>query len=595
MRINNKSLPHCYSYIRFSTPEQLKGNSLLRQLELSKKYAEENGLYLDESLTLKDLGLSAFSGEHRKRGALGVFLKMVKQGKIPKDSVLLVESLDRISREQVLDAFDQFRQIIKKGIKIVTLTDGMEYSEKTLNSNPGQLMFSLTIMSRAYEESLQKSKRLAAAWNNKRKQVKEKKLTRMCPAWLYYDDSLQKFKKNNDRCKIIKRIFQLSFDGNGIGRIAKTLNREKIASWKKNTGWHASYVYKILNNRAVLGEFQPHTRINKKREPAGEPILDYYPRIILDNLFYQVQERLRSNASKGGKTASLRNLFGGLTVCGFCGAKMQFVNKGKHPKGGTYLVCDRARRGLGCKYLSFRYPDFEKAVLTFCSGLNVQDLLTDDDDNRESKIAAIQGEITGIKGNLEVLKTKIENLGMALEDEDRKGVQDFLKQKLTEIFDNQNALMNQKEELEHQLNELINSKQGAETHIKALKELLSFLEREKGERLIKVRLKLRAELRQLIDKIVVKPASYTKDELIKSVVDLESEWLKSNNPEMSESEVASERRRIENQLKEMQIDKNFRAFTIYFKDGNYRIVTPQMDDLSKFTVKAEKWWFDYLR
>jgi DNA invertase Pin-like site-specific DNA recombinase len=98
------SYPRCYSYIRFSTPEQLKGNSLLRQLELSKKYADENGLYLDESLTLKDLGLSAFSGEHRKRGELGIFLNMVKKGKIPNNSVLLVESLDRISREQVLDS-----------------------------------------------------------------------------------------------------------------------------------------------------------------------------------------------------------------------------------------------------------------------------------------------------------------------------------------------------------------------------------------------------------------------------------------------------------------------------------------------------------
>ena len=39
MRNTNTSLPRCYSYIRFSTPEQLKGNSLLRQLELSKKYA----------------------------------------------------------------------------------------------------------------------------------------------------------------------------------------------------------------------------------------------------------------------------------------------------------------------------------------------------------------------------------------------------------------------------------------------------------------------------------------------------------------------------------------------------------------------------
>ena len=191
----NINKPRCYSYIRFSTPEQLKGNSLSRQLDLSREYAKENGLYLDESMTMQDLGLSAYSGEHIKRGALGVFLNMVKAGKVPKDSVLLVESLDRISREQVLDAFDLFTKIIRNGIRIVTFTGGIEYSESTLNANIGQLMISLTIMSRAYEESLQKSKRIAAAWKNKRKQINEKKLTKTCPGWLYYDENHQDFKK----------------------------------------------------------------------------------------------------------------------------------------------------------------------------------------------------------------------------------------------------------------------------------------------------------------------------------------------------------------------------------------------------------------
>jgi hypothetical protein len=84
------------------------------------------------------------------------------------------------------------------------------------------------------------------------------------------------------------------------------------------------------------------------------------------------------------------------------------------------------------------------------------------------------------------------------------------------------------------------------------------------------------------------PASYTSDEKIKSFLDLESKWLISKNPEMSESELASKIKRIENQLKERQIDKKWRGFTINFKNGNFRVVTPQLDDLSRFIVKAEK-------
>jgi len=51
-----------YSYIRFSTPEQLKGDSLCRQLEASRAYAKQHGLVLDENL--RDIGVSAFKGKN---------------------------------------------------------------------------------------------------------------------------------------------------------------------------------------------------------------------------------------------------------------------------------------------------------------------------------------------------------------------------------------------------------------------------------------------------------------------------------------------------------------------------------------------------
>jgi len=187
--------PKCYSYIRFSTSEQLKGSSLKRQLGLAREYAHTNKLELDESLTLHDLGISAYKGKHRTEGALGEFLSLVNSKKIPKGSILIVESLDRLSREQVLDALNLFLNIIREGIKIVTLMDNMEYSEETINSNIGQLMFSLTIMSRAHEESLVKSKRLKAAWVQKRENIRNEVLTRVCPSWLKVTDDKKGFIK----------------------------------------------------------------------------------------------------------------------------------------------------------------------------------------------------------------------------------------------------------------------------------------------------------------------------------------------------------------------------------------------------------------
>ena len=89
-----------YSYLRFSTPEQSKGDSKRRQIEGAEEYAKANGLVLDEKL--RDEGISAYSGANRDKGALGGFLKKVEKGLIPTGSVLIVESLDRLSRENVM-------------------------------------------------------------------------------------------------------------------------------------------------------------------------------------------------------------------------------------------------------------------------------------------------------------------------------------------------------------------------------------------------------------------------------------------------------------------------------------------------------------
>jgi DNA invertase Pin-like site-specific DNA recombinase len=129
-----------YSYIRMSTDIQLKGDSLRRQLELSKSYALANGLTLDQSSEMKDIGVSAYDSDNVKSGALGKFLQKIEEGKIERDSYLLIESLDRLSRDKVLTALDSFSSIIRAGIKIVTLADGVTYSEESVKDNWTQLI-----------------------------------------------------------------------------------------------------------------------------------------------------------------------------------------------------------------------------------------------------------------------------------------------------------------------------------------------------------------------------------------------------------------------------------------------------------------------
>src|SRR5574337_1954036 len=66
--------PRVYSYLRFSDPRQAAGSSADRQTEYARRWAAERGLVLDEALSMRDEGLSAYHQKHVKQGALGVRL-----------------------------------------------------------------------------------------------------------------------------------------------------------------------------------------------------------------------------------------------------------------------------------------------------------------------------------------------------------------------------------------------------------------------------------------------------------------------------------------------------------------------------------------
>ena len=110
-----------------STDAQLKGHSRQRQFELSSNYAASHDLELANESQLEDIGISAFKGANVEEGALGQFLIAVEQGRVPAGSYLLVESLDRLSRQEILKSLSLFLRILNAEIVLVTLQDDHVY------------------------------------------------------------------------------------------------------------------------------------------------------------------------------------------------------------------------------------------------------------------------------------------------------------------------------------------------------------------------------------------------------------------------------------------------------------------------------------
>ena len=370
--MNTQTLP-AFNYIRFSSAEQAHGDSYRRQTVDAAKWAATNGYRIVE--TLQDRGVSAFEGDNAERGSLSGFVRRVDQGKIPQGAVLIVEDLDRLSREAPWIALGRFFNLIGKGIGIVNLIDKQVYTAESSNEDAtGSTLFGPIVnMARGHNESVQKRNRGGKNWVGKREQARLRPgapdaiLTSIAPGWLKVriDRSKRRhFIVDKAKADIVRRIFAETVQGFGRRMIAKRLNRDGKEAFRSKH-WQPSSIQKILRGKAVLGEFQPHVRPRKNRRISqGDPIEGYFPPIIDEALWHAANAKIteRRHKTRGRPSVSTPNLIPGIARCS-CGKRMVFLNKGQRPKGGRYYVCGAAVRSAGCNYGRHWNTDLVERVL----------------------------------------------------------------------------------------------------------------------------------------------------------------------------------------------------------------------------------------
>jgi len=496
-----------YSYIRFSTLQQQHGNSYKRQLEFSIEYANKRGFILDETLTYKDLGVSAFDKSNVRDGQLGVFLKAVEAGLVPVGSFLLVESLDRISRAAITDALKIFLSIVDNGITLVTLADGMEYSKEKINSQFSDIIISIAIMSRAHEESLMKSKRLKAAWLAKLANISIKKLTATGPSWLELNNEKTEYLLIPEKVKLVQDIFEWTKIGIGTGTITKRLNQGNVPHFTKRAKmWYDSYLQKILHNRAVIGEFQPHHMVEGKRVPVGEPIADYFPRIISDELFNlaHASRKSRLTHGRGRKGKGISNLFSGILRCGYCQGSIIHMNKGHIGPRGKLLVCANAKAGKKCIYVPWEYDYFEKSVLTYCQGLDLEVFLQEHN-NIESERITLEGKIEVLKSAILLIKQKESNILEAIED----GAKYLQFASRSEKLSNECSKAEvELQYMQTQYDQLLRKNFDTDAVRSNIKEFIAQMNKKSGDELHDLRSALSAQIKKILHRIVIYPKGY---------------------------------------------------------------------------------------
>jgi DNA invertase Pin-like site-specific DNA recombinase len=395
-----------FSYLRFSSPGQADGDSVRRQTALRNAWLKKHPkVRLDTSVRLEDKGVSGYKGTHRKnkKHALAQFLDLVERGRVPVGSYLIVENLDRLSREHPLEVMALVGQLVRAGIIVVQLEPEVEF---TADMDEGALCMLLLGSIRGHGESQRKSDLCGAAWTEKKEQARRDKTPhgRMCPAWIELAEGSYRLKA--DAAATVRKIFQWCVEL-GTFALLERLNREGIPTFGRSGKWGKRYLAKILHNRAVLGEYQPHKGSRgPERQPEGEPVSGYYPAVIDEKLWSAAHKAIKSRQqqSSGRPPVLSNNPFSGMLYSALDGAKLHVM--GTNGAAYRYLVsADAVRKAKGSKWRTFPLKTFVDGVLSQLREVTASSVFQDPGAER---VTVLSGRLDEVDKRLNVAKAKFD-------------------------------------------------------------------------------------------------------------------------------------------------------------------------------------------
>lgn len=612
--------------MRFSSKKQEFGDSMRRQIEKRDKFLVNTDLdlELDTSLDMEDLGVSGFDGSNVEKGALGAFLTAVETGRVRKGSYLLIENLDRLSRQDIEKSMHLLLGILKKGINIITLSD-----ERVIKA--GQLSFAEMIpvmveLERAHKESARKSELIGSAWKNKKAALLEskdhKKLTKWCPKWLELSEDRKSYIVNKERVKLIVQILKWVVKGYGSSKIIQMLEDLNIDPWESNAGvksekripkrWHLSMIQRIVRNRALLGEYELKQKDPATQKVSTQIISDYYPNVLKgeENLFYEAQIARTSRDELGGdkRTSGNRgktfsNLFAGIAVCGYSidgnssnyrcvgdREPMVYVNKG--PKSPIkYLQCGRIKGGnRGCEECSklWRYDHFESAFLHHITDIDVSELSGSVDDLNE-EIKNLDVELYKLQDELETSKKMekniVENIKRLMAE--GESISSVMNETANEVRDRIQSIPNEVRKLKSARKVKANEKSNPERIKSELFDLIGMMQGcTNDDELYDIRTQLSMLIGRVVDHIEVytKGVFFTEQRLQQQLAKFPEKYAQERDKYAEEVR----REEQEKQKRDKRGKRHVGFFIVKYKSGESRLIQHHPED-PRSLVQNIKW------
>jgi DNA invertase Pin-like site-specific DNA recombinase len=449
-----------YSYRRFSSGRQASGSSLDRQLEMAKDVCLERGWNLIDLPS--DKGISAYKGANLHIGALGKFIEKVKEGQIEAGSVLIVEKMDRFSRDYVDLVLPKFLELLQSGISFYSCFEEELYTLEDIRNRPSTLQNAISAMASANNYSKTLAKRISKGIDIKLQKAKAGKIvniTGMIPRWIKFVGEKGQEGKfiETDHAATVRRIVKEYLQGYSMLAIARRLIADNVPMPDSGKKWRQGSIHAILKSPTLAGDVKLKDVVLKQ----------YIPAMITDDDFNRLQAKLYQSRERRGGTLrgnNILNVFRGIIHCKHCGGHINAaMSPGKKVNGAvtktTYLKCQNARYGKCDCMQMMRYDEFEQQFFGWHFGV-LSDIIGKEEQNKQEEINKLNGQkvqiekriqsilslvdlgLPQVREELQGCKVQLESIDkeiklISIKETARKSVIDVSTQKLIEDLTNQ--------------------------------------------------------------------------------------------------------------------------------------------------------------
>ena len=426
---NNDALIRVISYLRVSTTAQDKKDKsgFDRQVQLREEWIarpQNKDCYLDQEIR--------HTGSGAKAGRFDEIIRKLEDGTYEKGTILLVESMDRFSRENIDDAIFTFIRFIRAGgvFAFCDLNDGERINSLgASNVNIYQIISAMEI-ARGYWKRRQKWK--VGSLKNQQRDLENGYLGKFTrrgkdqiikdyPYWLSFNPDLIPPKGfsggwwdiDEKRSEEIREVFKL-MPTMGIRRTANFMAKKGMMNAKQTKLVNKGDIERIVKNKGVLG-LRVESHVRKQTKTGKE--FPCYPAIITQTE-WDLAQLGKSNRNASGENnrngTKHINLFEGRLFCASCGSRIgvklsQEIGEKKY----IYMRCNGKDHGHKCNSVG-KAPYEEDKLLDRFQNFHWDKYFEDKkhDQQRINKRKALQE----FEGELRVVETKISNIEKTILD-----------------------------------------------------------------------------------------------------------------------------------------------------------------------------------